>query len=160
MGPGSHQNVVPRLATHVPTMGVSAAFVRPKHARIKTELIPKSRVGLGSYQNLAPRLARLAPTMGLSAALVRSLSFMPCAGNAICVMFGRQHSVLTRVCRTGKTCANKDGANTKVTCWARSSPKPGSTPCTTCANDGTECCTRTLLIIYLFARFCLVLVMQ
>ena len=45
-----------------------------------------------------------------------------------------------RLCTAAKTCANKDGANTKVACGSRFLPKPGSTPCTTCADDGTECC--------------------
>ena len=43
-----------------------------------------------------------------------------------------------RAYTAAKTCAN-----TKVTCGSGFSLKPGSTSCTTCANDGTECCIRT-----------------
>ena len=41
------------------------------------------------------------------------------------------------------TCTDKDGSGGDVTCAAGFSTKAGSTQCTDCANDGTECCTVT-----------------
>ena len=47
----------------------------------------------------------------------------------------------------GTTCENK-GGSIKVTCGPGYFEKDGSTTCTTCANDGTECCTRMLCIYF------------
>ena len=43
----------------------------------------------------------------------------------------------------GKTCANTDGNNSPATCGSGFTANAGTTSCTTCANDGTECCTAT-----------------
>ena len=63
--------------------------------------------------------------------------------------------MFTHVPMSGNTCANKDGRHTKVTCGHGYLAKHGGTACTTCANDGNECCTRTLYSVVLFASvFC------
>ena len=41
---------------------------------------------------------------------------------------------------TQKICSNKDGKGAAATCGTGFAPKAGSTSCTTCANDGPECC--------------------
>ena len=53
---------------------------------------------------------------------------------------------------TAKTCGNKDGFDTKVYCGSRFSAKLGSTPCTICNDDQSECCTR-MLFVYVHIYF-------
>ena len=52
----------------------------------------------------------------------------------------------TLKCLLVKTCANKDGFNSRVKCGSGFLAKAGSTRCTHCKNDGTDCCIRMLLI--------------
>ena len=97
--------------------------------------------------------------MGLSAALVRYI--IACLCPILFVYAGNKNYVALHACNTcvvhiaGKTCANKDGFNTKATCGFTYWANPGTTPCKTCANDGTECCTRTLHI-----RSCIALIIR
>ena len=71
---------------------------------------------------------------------------MPCTLNT------NTHRMFIHKCVPGKTCANKDGSNSRVTCGPGFLAKPGSTRCTNCANDGTECCTRMLFFVLVFQR--------
>ena len=74
-----------------------------------------------------------------------------CTGNDNKMLFSFHGNMFASVYMAGKmTCANKDGANTKVKCGSGFLSKPGSTPCTDCADNGNECCTRTFLVIPLF----------
>ena len=62
-------------------------------------------------------------------------------------------------CCDDKTCGNKDGKKNGVKCGSAFTAKDGSTKCTDCADDGTECCTRTFsaclfLTLFLPAVFC------
>ena len=131
-----------------------------RHARTKTDIIRESSAGPGCWQNLDPRVARIAKTTGLSAALVcylfASVYYGFTGGFIVMFICGFYLVACTPIVNARRmfapkflpamTCTNKDGFHSQVACGFGFLAKTGSTPCTTCGNDGTECCIRMLLV--------------
>ena len=109
----------------------------PLRARARTAKARLSRVEVGLQRSPVLPLASSALIMELIAALVILVLPLSCLGMTTCYVFPQMTLIYFLA---GNTCASKDGTGTAVTCGEGLTPKHGSTSCTTCANNGPECC--------------------